>query len=128
MHPDARMYTTLIVLAAASWILVCRRQFLGCQCERRTAQGLASCELWRRTYLVAPLPDSFPQPREERIVVWRLAGLPLWTSRNIIALPLDMDEQIGRIDPMAFDDHFRGPFALHQPAQAGSAPSDVATA
>lgn len=119
-HPssphEARMYALLLVLTLAGWMFLAWRNLRGCQRVHRTPCGPSTRELWRQTYLSAPMPDTFPQPRERRLVVWRLAGLPLWTTQAVIALPLHMDAQIDHIDATTFDHHFCGHFVLHRHA------------
>ena len=109
------LYALMPVLAALGWLIQARRVLRSCDRVRRTRDGLFTCELWRRTYLAAPTPGDFPQPREERVLAWSLAGLPLWQRRRVIALPLNMDAQISDIPAETFDQHFSSHFRLAAP-------------
>lgn len=72
------------------------------------------CEGWmtsevRRRVGMEKLPEhvcAYPVPREERIQVSRLWGLPIWRRGVSIALPQSAVESLNSTELDAFDAHF----------------------
>lgn len=79
---------------------------------RTRRQRWLSAELRCRDYLIAPHPDVFPEPREERLVVWRLFGCVVYLQRSSVALPSQCDARIGSIGACDFDARFENSFRL----------------
>ena len=65
--------------------------------------------------LVALDPHTH-EPREFRIRVWRLAGVPLWWRGCFVSLPLHCDATVGQLDAQHFNHLFSGAFRLATPA------------
>lgn len=80
--------------------------------RHRLPGGLLKQELRRRTYMDTTIPDSFPQPREERVVAWRLLHVPFFHQSSIVALPASTDTRIDAIEAHEFDAHFSASFRL----------------
>lgn len=77
----------------------------------RRQRGL-SAELRCRDFLIAPHHDAFPEPREERLVVWRVLGCVVYLQRRSVALPSQCDARIGSIAAGDFDARFDHGFRL----------------
>ena len=82
--------------------------------------GWWTVELRRRACLCTVPNDlqPYPQPREFRIRVWRLAGIPVWWRGCFISLPVQCDATVAQLDAQQFDHLFSGPFRLQTPAVA----------
>ena len=114
----------LLALAGRCWLLhvvAARHTRL-----RRSGPGLWSVELRRRACVCSMPRDlqDYPQPREFRILVWRLAGCPLWWRGSVVGLPLHCDATVDTLEAHRFDHLFSGPFRLQPPAppaRAGAA-------
>jgi hypothetical protein len=77
----------------------------------------------RRRACICTLPNDlqpYPQPREFRILVWRLAGMPVWCRGCFISLPVHCDATVNQLDAQQFDHLFSGPFRLQAPAVAAA--------
>ncbi len=118
---SALLITLLLALAGRSLMLqrhAARHAWL-----HRSGPGWWTVELRRRA-CVCSLPNDlqpYPQPREFRIRVWRLAGLPLWWRGCFVSLPVHCDALVDQIDAQQFDPLFSNPYRLQQPA-GGAAP------
>jgi hypothetical protein len=116
----------LLLLALAARSLLLQRHAARYARLRLSAAGWWTVEL-RRLACVCSVPhdlQAFPQPREFRIRVWRLAGVPVWCRSCFVSLPVHCDATVGQLDAQQFDHLFRGAFRL-QPA-AGSAMAGAA--
>ena len=107
--------TMLLAIAGRSWLLhavAARHTRL-----RRSGPGWWTVELRRRACVCSMPRDlqDFPQPREFRILVWRLAGCPLWWRGSVVSLPLHFDAMIDTLEAQRFDHLFSGPFRLQPP-------------
>lgn len=83
----------------------------------------------RRRACVCSVPNdlqAYPQPREFRILVWRVAGVPLWCRACFVSLPLQCDATVGQLDAQQFDQLFDGPFRLAAAADSRPQPADPA--
>jgi len=119
---SSSLLITLLMLALAgrSLVLQCHAARHG-QVHRR-GPGWWTVELRRRACM-SSLPNdlqAYPQPREFRILVWRLAGVPLWWRGSFVSLPLHCDATVGQLDAQQFDQLFDSPYRLHPPAGAVS--------
>jgi hypothetical protein len=105
----------LLALAGRSWMLqrlAARHAWL-----RTTGSGWWTVELRRRA-CVCSVPNDlqpYPQPREFRIRLWRLAGVPLWWRGCYVSLPVQCDATVGELDAQQYDHLFSGPFRLQAP-------------
>ncbi len=111
---------TLLLLGLASRSLVLQRHAARHSRLRSRGPGWWTVELRRRA-CICSLPNdlqAYPQPREFRILVWRLAGVPLWWRGCFVSLPLHCDATVGQLDAQQFDQLFEGPYRLHPPAGA----------
>lgn len=106
------MSFTFIVLFA---IAVARGLYLCCvvardERVRHRRHGLVCRELRRRAQLVAHRDAagnlSFPEPRETRTLVTRVAGLPVWREVSSIALPPEVEATIDAVRAADFDSGF----------------------
>ena len=81
------------------------------RCEQH---GLVSIELRRRAHLVAHRDSSgglsFPEPRETRTLVLRVAGLPVWRRVASIGLPRAVEDTIHHVSAHDFDASFSSQF------------------
>ena len=104
---------TLAALAARTWQL--RLRFAGWESLWRFRSGPVTVELRRHAELARLGGDSleFPQPREFRVVSLRVGGIPVWSQRAIVSLPLQVDGRIGAIPASEFDQLFEGQFRLN---------------
>jgi hypothetical protein len=82
------------------------RKLLRYQLLRRSPKSLISVELRRQTYLDVTGSAEFPQPREERVMAWRLGGMPVWSQSASIGLPPELDARINRVGAHEFDIDF----------------------
>lgn len=77
----------------------------------------------RRRACVCSVPGDlqpYPQPREFRIRVWNLAGVPLWSQACFVSLPVHCDALVGQLDGHSFDHLFSGAYRLRSaPAANG---------
>ncbi len=106
----------LLAMAVRTWRLhrLASRHVL----LRTSGAGWWTLEL-RRLACVCSVPNDlqpYPQPREFRIRVWRLAGVPLWWCGCFVSLPVHCDATVGQLDAEQFDHLFSGPFRLQAPA------------
>ncbi len=80
----------------------------------------------RRHACVCSVPNDlqpYPQPREFRIRVWRLAGVPVWWRGCFVSLPVHCDATVAQLDAQQFDHLFNGPFRLQAPGTAAARPA-----
>ncbi|MDH4391917.1 MAG: hypothetical protein QE285_10920 [Aquabacterium sp.] len=116
----------LLALASRTWMLqrlAARHALL-----HATGGGWWTVELRRRACVCSVPNDlqAYPQPREFRIRVWRLAGVPLWWRGCFVSLPVFCDATVDKLDAGQFDHLFSGPFRLQAPAgQAAVRPALV---
>lgn len=121
------MTTTLLIamllLALAGRSLLLQRMAARHAWLRTSGPGWWTVELRRRA-CVCSVPNDlqpYPQPREFRIQVWRLAGVPLWSSGCFVSLPVHCDATVDKLDAQQFDHLFGGPFRLQVPAGKAAA-------
>ncbi|MEX8517820.1 MAG: hypothetical protein AB3X44_04760 [Leptothrix sp. (in: b-proteobacteria)] len=88
------------------------RKLLRYQLLRRSAKSLISVELRRQTYLDVTGSAEFPQPREKRVMAWRLGGVPFWHQSSSIGLPSELDARINHVAAHEFDDDFESCFRV----------------
>jgi hypothetical protein len=72
-----------------------RRGWIGIEVRRRVGMRKIPAHL-----------SEFPAPREERIRVWRLFGVPLWHDEVSVALPERACECFAEVAPQDFDRQF----------------------
>jgi hypothetical protein len=89
------------------------RGLMGFQRVRRVRHRWLTSDLMRKTFLQSPVAGAFPEPREERLIVWHLGGLVLRVVRLSVALPIQCDARIDSIQAAEFDHCFSGEFKLH---------------
>jgi len=117
------MLTLVLILPAVIVsILLCRGWAIS-RDERvvSSRQGLVSRELRRRVVCVAHRDPSgalsYPEPREVRTRVLRLAGLPVWQRVSSVALPSGTEGRIGTVRAKEFDHFFSNEFRVSQAAR-----------
>jgi hypothetical protein len=104
---------TLIVIAMV--VLISRLHRLSAYKTVRNVSvygGLMHCELRRRTLLDTGVPGSYPLPREERLRVWTIAGVPVRVIGLGIGLPTWLDARIDQVDATEFDGSFDPEFSM----------------
>lgn len=106
------IYAVLLFLLPGGWALLEHRRLRRYELVCRSAPGPLRSELRRRTYMACTTPGDFPHPLEERVIAWRLWGLPLWTCRSIIGLPHQQDTRIDLVAATEFDRHFGARFRM----------------
>jgi len=105
----------LLALAGRTWLL---QRLAGRHALLRTAGAAGWTVELRRRACVCSVPNdlqAYPQPREFRIRVWRLAGMPVWWRGCFVSLPVHCDATVAQLDAQQFDHLFSGPFRLHAP-------------
>ena len=108
----------LLALAGRSWLLhrhAARHTWL-----RSRGPGWWTVELRRRACVCSVPGDlqPYPQPREFRIQVWHLAGVPLWWRGCFVSLPVHCDALVSQLDAHSFDHLFSGAYRLRSAATA----------
>ena len=101
------IFITLLLLAWRRHLHLGRYRTVRC---RRV--GWLTAELRYRDFLIAPYQEAFPEPREERLVVWRLLGCVVYVRRRSVALPSQCDARINQISERDFDARFENDFRL----------------
>jgi len=106
MNALALASTALGVIALRAFYV--RHASSGMQCLWQFGAGLLSVDLRRRALLARVEHDSqdFPQPRELRVLTFRVAGIPFWFERCMEALPLSVDARIDSVCAEEFDHLF----------------------
>ena len=113
----------LLLLALAGRSLMLQRHAARHAWLRTSGPGWWTVELRRRA-CVCSVPNDlqpYPQPREFRIRVWRLAGVPLWWRGCFVSLPVHCDATVGQLGAQHFDHLFEGACRLQAPAGSASA-------
>jgi hypothetical protein len=117
----AAMVLTFTLLASLLLVrsLVVARELARDELVRRRRRGIVTTELRRRVGLVTH-PDatgamSFPEPRETRCLVLRVAGLPVWREVASVGLPAEIDCSLAALRAADFDAGFDERFRLAQP-------------
>ncbi|MFM2120332.1 MAG: hypothetical protein RL722_1800 [Pseudomonadota bacterium] len=80
--------------------------------RRSWAHGWGWRELRRQTRLERTTPDDFPRPREERLVVIWLCGVPLCCHCASVGLPIWADACIDQVAASEADAGFLPPYRL----------------
>lgn len=106
----------LLWLASVAWSRHCESSRL--QLLRISRRNGCTLELRRRALLQAASPGEFPQPREERVVMWRLAGVPVHVQRSVVGLPLQTDARIDSLTADEYDGRFSPWFRLDPDSKA----------
>ncbi|WP_027474182.1 hypothetical protein [Curvibacter gracilis] len=106
--------TYLLALLGLALLMAWRRHLhLGrYRTVRSRRVGWLTAELRYRDFLEAPNQEAFPEPREERLVVWRLLGCVVYVRRRSVALPSQCDARINHISERDFDARFENDFRL----------------
>lgn len=109
----------LILLALVVAMLLCRGWTISRdELVVRARHGLLSRELRRKVVCVAHRAPSgalsFPEPREIRTRVLRLAGLPVWHEVSSVALPSGIEGRISAVRAKEFDHFFSSEFRISQ--------------
>jgi hypothetical protein len=115
---------SLWLLALAGRSLLLQRLAARHAWLRTTGAGWWTEELRRRA-CVCSVPNDlqpYPQPREFRIRVWRLAGVPVWWRSCFVSLPVHCDATVAQLDAQQFDHLFSAPFRLQVPGKAAARP------
>ncbi len=113
---SALLITLLLALAGRTLLLqrhAARHAWL-----RSSGTGWWTVEL-RRLACVCSMPHDlqpYPQPREFRVLVWRLAGVPLWWRGCFVGLPVHCDATVAELGAQHFDHLFQAAFQLQPPA------------
>jgi hypothetical protein len=114
---------SLLLLTLAGRSLMLQRLAARHAWLRTTGSGWWTVEL-RRLACVCSVPNDlqpYPQPREFRIRVWRLAGIPVWWRGCFISLPVQCDATVAQLDAQQFDHLFSGPYRLQAPVALAAA-------
>ena len=106
----------LVVFAVLVALLVLRSSVANYEPVRSQSMGPFSVEL-RRMALVRGHPNglgghAFPQPHEERLRVFRVAGLAVWRQFQGCELPAQVASMIGTLTARDFDSEFDPPFRI----------------
>ena len=104
------MLITVLIVGLAGRALALQHHAAAHALLRSSGKGWWRVEL-RRKARVCSLPgdlQAYPQPREFRIRVWRLAGVPVWWRGCFVSLPLHCDALIDQLDAGNFDHLFSG--------------------
>jgi hypothetical protein len=56
--------------------------------------------------------QDFPQPREFRMLVLRLVGIPIFSRQEVIGLPTELDARLDQVSVTDFDAHFSDSFRI----------------
>lgn len=113
---------SLLLLALAGRSVMLQRMAARHAWLRTVGTGLWTVELRRRA-CVCSVPNDlqpYPRPREFRIRMWRLAGVPLWWQGCFVSLPVQCDATVDQLDAEQFDHLFRGPFRVQAPDGAAA--------
>ena len=113
----------LLALASRAWFL---HRLAGRHALLRTRGAGWWTEELRRRACVCSVPNDlqpYPQPREFRIRVWRLAGMPVWWRGCFVSLPVHCDATVAQLDGQQFDHLFSAPFRLQAPGAAAAQPA-----
>lgn len=113
----------LLALASRAWML---QRLAGRHALLRTSGGGWWTVELRRRACVCSVPNDlqpYPQPREFRIRVWRLVGVPVWWRGCFVSLPVHCDATVAQLDAQQFDHLFNGPFRLQAPGTAAARPA-----
>jgi hypothetical protein len=120
--------TTTLLLTLLLLAIVGRSLALQRHASRHALLGTSGSAGWtvelRRRACVCTLPDDlqmFPQPREFRIRVWRLAGIPVWRRSAFVGLPLHCDALVDQLPAEAFNHLFDAAYRLPAAPGAGRA-------
>lgn len=108
---------TCLTLLVAARIVIVRRELAGFEFVGRLKSHGLSLELYRRAMNCKVDGDTqeYPQPREIRMLVIRLAGAPLLCRREAVALPPHYDARLDQLRAEDFDGEFTGQFrTLHR--------------
>lgn len=108
--------TYLLILLA---LLVCREARLRAMLRHHQPLGQRSTgpvhtALLRHASLQSSPGSPFPEPREERVLLWRLLGLTLHSRRCSVALPAQWDARIDSVGAEESDALFRGAYRLKE--------------
>ena len=110
------MLTLMMCLAllAAVRMLTLRHALSGFELIRSSGSGRLRLELCRRALVCRAEGDTheFPQPREVRVLVVRVAGVALFSRSRVIGLPQHVEGCIHQLRAEDFDAHFSGCFRL----------------
>lgn len=116
---------TLWLLALAARSLLLQRLAARHALLRTRGHGWWTEELRRRA-CVCSVPNDlqpYPQPREFRIRLWRVAGLPVWWRGCFVSLPVHCDATVAQLDGQQFDHLFSGAFRLQAHGQTERRPA-----
>ena len=111
----------LLALAGRSWLL--QRHAAQHAWLNSSGPGWWTVDLRRRACVCSVPGDlqPYPQPREFRIRVWHVLGLPVWVQGCFVSLPVHCDALVGQLDAHNFDHLFNGAYRLRTaPAAASS--------
>ncbi len=125
---NAVVLVLFAILALIVRSLVVLRRRAGWERLWHFTSGPIAVELHRHAELFRFDHDSaeFPQPRETRLLSMRLAGIPLWSQREIISLPAQSDSRLSEITADEFDHLFTGEFQRRWPTRRRMAASTLA--
>ncbi len=114
---NALMLVLLALAALAARTIQLRLRFSGWEVLWRFRSGPVTVELRRHAELARLGGDSFefPQPREFRVVTMRVGGIPVWSQRAIVSLPVETDARIAAVAATEFDDLFDPHFRMSWP-------------
>lgn len=115
----------LLALIGRAWMLqrhAARHQWL---CH--WGPGWWTVELRRRACVCSVPNDlqAYPQPREFRIRVWRLAGVPMSWRGSYVSLPLHCDALVDQLDAQQYDHLFSDAFRQPAPARPLARPAQL---
>ena len=99
----------LLLLFGAALRALCLEAWLGDTVRIRLQRhGWLGVEVRRRLGMrkIPAHLSEFPAPREERIRVWRLCGLPVWHDEVSVALPERACECFDEVAPQDFNHQF----------------------
>ena len=121
------MLITLLLVGLAGCALAVQRHAAAHALLRSSGTRWWSVELRRKAQVCSVPGDlqAYPQPREFRIRVWRLAGMAVWWHGCFVSLPVQCDALIDRLDAGNFDHLFSGAYRFaprQDTARSGFAP------
>jgi hypothetical protein len=109
------VFSLLIALAACRCVYLCRAVARD-ELVSRAGSAWLCRELRRQAHMVQHHDAwgnlSFPQPRETRTLVIKLAGVPVWREVSSVALPHRVEATIDHVTASDFDARFADRFRL----------------
>lgn len=105
---------TCLAFLAALRAAILQRELARFELVRGSGSRGVALELHRRAMVCRADGDTqeFPLPREARMLVLRVVGVPILCRREEIGLPLHLDARLGQLRAEDFDSEFTGQFRV----------------